>query len=156
VTFGDDDLRAVEQAAQESGPGPVVTDEELGTSPEWAWSPAACAAFVQAATARKASIIPSSGEKAKARFNIRAGLRAAMETDIERIFGTVLVHVVERLTTHPFTRDRVLVIKAQPDGKAYLKVDRDLIQFILFNTVPEAVDERFRAEAPTEEVPDAG
>lgn len=148
--FGDDDLRAVEEATQ-------VPEPEDASSPEWAWSPEACAAFVRAATTRKASIIPSSGEKAKTRLNVRAGLRAAMEADIERIFGTVLTHAVDRLANHPLTRDRVLVLNAAPDGKAYLKVDRDLVMFVLFNIVPGAVDERHRAEAASaQEASDAG
>lgn len=97
-------------------------------APLWEWSEAAQKAFLEGANAPPF-----------VRLNVRRGLNAALACDIEAIFSAQVAGMVETLVSHPILRERVLVLKADEDGKTRLKIDKDLIYYILFDKLPDGL-----------------
>jgi hypothetical protein len=125
--------------APEAVTGPRPGEPTIRPTMLWDWTPDALEAFLK----------DSGWAGGKLRLKVKQGLNAALAVDAPAIFQQQLDGLVEMLTTHPVLGDRVIVLDAQANGKAYLKVDADLIRYILTDELPEGVRERMRAEAET-------
>ncbi len=148
--FGDEDLKAEEgrvvghiapegaiegDEATEDTPapqivGPAGTEGPSAPAELWRWSPEACRAFVAAA------VDPLNAQK----LVVRRGLDAAFATDAGAIFAAQMAGLIHTLTTHPVLSTRVLKLRAGEDGFVHLAIDRDLIEFVLYNSLPQVVD----------------
>ena len=113
----------------------MTADEPKGGRDDrlYVWSKEARDAFLSAAA------------KGNGRFNIGAGLDAALRLDGPMLAATIL----ERMIPHLASLNRTLVLKPGPDGQVVLKVDEDLIRFVVQNHVPAEADARMLDEAET-------
>ena len=109
---------------------------------DWEWSAAARAAFFAAA---------SGGQ---GRMRVSEGLNAALDVDGPMILASALDRLVVNMANHPTLGQRVLQLKAQPDGTLALPIDEDLIRLVLFNTLPDQVGTRWESEAAAAETKD--
>lgn len=102
-----------------------MTDAPVEETPRlrWDWSPEAMAAFTRETGLLK---IP----------RLSAGLSAALEVEAPRIFEAQVEGMIHAITAHPVLGGRILRLKAGPDGLCHLKLDADLLHFILFDEMP--------------------
>lgn len=101
--------------------------------------------FIWSAEARNAFL--GAAAKGNGRFNIGAGLDAALRHDGPALAATIL----ERMIPHLAALGRELILKPGPDGVVRLKVDEDLIRFVIQNHVPPEADARMVDEAEAAE-----
>lgn len=80
------------------------------------------------------------------RFNVAAGLDAALRLDGPVLAATIL----EKMIPHLAALNRTLVLKPGADGTVVLKVDEDLIRFVIQNHVPAEADARILETAEQE------
>lgn len=98
------------------------------------WSKEAREAFLRVAAA------------GNGRFNVSAGLDAALRHDGPALAATIL----EKMIPHLAALGRELILKPGPDGVVRLKVDEDLIRFVIQNAVPAEADARMVEDAEAE------
>ena len=96
--------------------------------------------FIWSKEARDAFL--AAAAKGNGRFNVGAGLDAALRFDGPALAATIL----ERMIPHLASLGRELILKPGPDGVVRLKVDEDLIRFVIQNYVPDDVDARILDE----------
>lgn len=97
-------------------------------APLWEWTPEAQRAFLEGANAPPF-----------VRLNVRRGLNAALEQDIGAIFNAQIAGMVDTLVNHPVLGKRELVLRGGVDGVVKLKIDADLIHYILFDKLPDGL-----------------
>jgi hypothetical protein len=100
--------------------------------------------FVWSKEAREAFL--SAAAKGNGRFNVAAGLDAALRLDGPVLAATIL----EKMIPHLASLNRTLVLKPGADGTVVLKVDEDLIRFVIQNHVPAEADARILETAEQE------
>lgn len=107
----------------------------------WQWSPDAIEAFMATAFAE--------GRKA---MRVGEGLNAAMGVDGPAIFHRQIDVLITTLGTDPVLSGRVLKLRPNADdGLCYLKVDMDLVRFVILNSLDPAIDARILAEGLDEQ-----
>lgn len=107
----------------------------------WQWSPDAIEAFMATAFAE--------GRKA---MRVGEGLNAAMGIDGPAIFHRQIDVLITTLGTDPVLSGRVLKLRPNADdGLCYLKVDMDLVRFVLLNSLDPAIDARILEEGLDEQ-----
>lgn len=90
------------------------------------WSPESISAFLEA-----------SAPGPDGRFKVQAGLNAAMTVEATTLFEEQVEGMLTVLTDHPILGQRVLQLQPGADGKCYLKIDRDLLELVLFDRLPD-------------------
>jgi hypothetical protein len=108
-----------------------VTDTDLTKTPDApafqrVWSPESIRAFLEA-----------SAPGPDGRFKVQAGLNAAMAVEAPTLFEEQVTGLLTVLTDHPILGKRVLQLTPGEDGKCYLKIDRDLMELVLFDRLPD-------------------
>ena len=102
----------------------------------WHWSPEAIEAFMGTAF-----------KEGRKTLRIGDGLSAAMGVDGTPIFHAQVEQLITVLGTDPVLSARVLKLYPNAeDGLCYLKVDMDLVRFVILNHLDPAIDERILEE----------
>lgn len=112
----------------------TLTGQEVAAPTGWGWSTEACEAFAAAA-------VQDGG-----RIAIRKGLEAALTVDAGALFRRQLDGLVDLLSTHPVLGSRAVLLHPDPDGTVRLRIDRDLLRFVLMNELPLTMDPVVAAE----------
>lgn len=99
---------------------------------KWDWSREALGAFVRVAQLPRIK-------------RLGTALSAALEVEAPLLFKAQLDGMVTVLTTHPILGKRVLKLKNADGAEINLTIDRELIEYILYDTLP-AVKEDNNAE----------
>ena len=100
-------------------------------------------------------------DEAKLAFNRATGivrtpflnkaLNAALAVDAPRLFEQWAEGMIATITTHPVLGGRTLRLKPDERGEVTLRLDADLLRYILFNELPEGLTHE---PPPSETEPD--
>lgn len=81
-------------------------------------------------------------------------LNAALAADAPRLFEQWAEGMIATITTHPVLGGRVIRLTPDADGAVTLRLDADLLRFILFNELPEGLHLTDVADGEEEEAAD--